>query len=409
MADDELARLRAENRELSRRVTELETSLRHAQVAPDAQKLSAIGQLAAGIAHNFNNLLAGLIPTLDLLAPAVPAHLADLVGDATHAAKRASELVRQLMAFAGQRRGTTRNDKEVGELVAAAVGICQRTFERHIRLEVEVEPGLPLVHCDAGGLEQVLLNLLLNAKDAVLERDPADATIRIEARRVGGPAPGLEADKAYVVVRVSDNGQGVPPAVRARLFEPFFTTKPQGRGTGLGLATSFAVVRDHGGTITCEERPDGAAFLVYLPAAPPATASASPAPAEAMAARSLHVLIADDEELVRRVVRRALEAEGHVVTTAASGAEAMACISRTPGLDVVLLDRSLGDAPGERLVPELRRRAPQAKIVLFTGLPVEPELERQVDAVLLKPVRPEQLRRAIMDAVERPRGLSQPF
>jgi len=372
--------------------TALEEKLR------EAQTLQAVGRLTAGLAHNFNNLLAGLLPTLDLLAPAVPHSHLELVADASHAAQRAAELVRQLMTFAGQRRATPRGNNAVRPLVDAALAICVRTFQSHIQIEANWPTSLPLVFCDAGAIEQVLLNLLLNARDAIMDANVANAQIRLEAELLPAPPERVaEGDhRRFVCVRIRDNGTGIAEEDRSKIFEPFFTTKPVGRGTGLGLASSFAIMREHGGFITCDSQPGaGAVFSIFLPegddVAAPSKLPSSPPPALV----SVHVLVVDDEELVRRVARRSLEADGYTVTTAGGGAEALQCLDRAADVRVVLLDRSMGDAQGDHLLPEIRRRSPNAKIILFTGQTVESELEAKVDGVLLKPVRPNQLTLAI--------------
>jgi signal transduction histidine kinase/CheY-like chemotaxis protein len=372
---------------------ELEEQMRH------AQKLEATGSLTAGIAHNFNNLLAAILPALELMAPVAPEGLREVVIEATHASRRAAELVSELMTFAGQRRTSSRRPESIAGLVERAVGICRSTFDRRITLEVRV-PSLPLlVDCEGGAIEQVLVNLMLNARDALHGAYDRGARVAVEVSQVD-PASGDRSGPPMICLSVADNGIGMDEEIRRRMFEPFFTTKPVGQGTGLGLSTSYAIVREHGGTIECEsELGRGTRMSVFLPLHGARARLRPPTPLAMPALTAAHVLLVEDEAAIRKVVRRLLESVGHRVTAVGGTREAVAWLSEPRDVAVVLLDRSMPDGLGETIIPELRRHLPNAQILLFTGQDVEPEVAALADGVLAKPVTSDDLLRAIEGAL----------
>jgi PAS domain S-box-containing protein len=376
----------------------LEEQVRH------AQKLEATGSLTAGIAHNFNNLLAAILPALELVAPEAPVALREVVSEAIHAARRAAELVRELMTFAGQRRAISRRPEPVASLVERAVGICRSTFDRRITLDAELPgPGL-LVDCDAGAIEQVLVNLMLNARDAlhgVRDRGPR---VTVDVSQVDAPDV-IPTARSFVRIRVGDNGAGMTDQVRRRMFEPFFTTKPVGQGTGLGLSTSYAIVHEHGGTIECEtEVGRGTRCSVLLPRYEGEPRARRPTPASASARPGVHVLLVEDEAPIRKVVDRLLASVGHRVTAVGGTGEALARLPDLGDVSVVLLDRSMPDGLGETIIPDLRRALPGARILLFTGQDVEPEIAALADGVLAKPVTSDDLLTAVDVATKRGAG-----
>jgi PAS domain S-box-containing protein len=232
-----------------------------------AQKLDAVGSLSAGIAHNLNNMLAVILPALERATRGPAPTQADMLQDALHAARRTAELVAQLMTFAGHGQSSSVAPRDLGPIVERVVSMCQHTFERQARIESSLAANIAKVTCDATAIEQVVVNLLINARDATVEAQREDPCIRVELSEVETKSPeGLTGRYARIVVK--DNGIGMTDMVKQRLFEPFFTTKEIGRGTGLGLATSYGVVRDHGGFITIESQPGmGTTAAVFLPLA----------------------------------------------------------------------------------------------------------------------------------------------
>ena len=371
---------------------ELEEQLRH------AQRLDAVGHLTAGVAHNFNNMLTVVTGALDLLGKRVSDDNRRLVEDAREAALRAAEMVRQLMTFTGQRAQPDRRPQHIGSLIEQVVEMCRHTFDRHIILSCTVAPDLPAIRCTPNEIEQVVMNVLVNARDAVTDSGRSTPTIALTVDSISDPR-GSETPCARITV--TDNGVGMTEDIVRRAFDPFFTTKEVGRGTGLGLTTSFAIVRELEGTMTCESEPGrGTTFVVCVPG----TALAQPVPARASRPTTARrrVLLVDDDDLVRRVVQALLEAYGFEVAGVASGEAALAHLASSPPFDVIFLDRSMPGAPGEHYVPRLRALAPGVPIIMFTGQAVGPEIAALVDRVLGKPITGDALVEAIDDLVVKP-------
>jgi two-component system, cell cycle sensor histidine kinase and response regulator CckA len=363
-----------------------------------AQKLDAVGSLASGVAHNFNNMLAVIVPSLELALRGATEEQTRMLGDALYAARRAADLVAQLMTFSGQRRPVGVAPHDLSPVVARAASMCARTFERRVRVETMFDAGCPAVSCDPTAIEQVVVNLLINARDAVLAVKRAEPRILVtlgEVDRAGGNARG-PADERYVCIRVEDNGVGMTDAVKQRAFEPFFSTKQAGKGTGLGLATSYGVVRDHGGQILIDSQPDvGTRVTVLLPAAREATVSEREEPLAARATSPGIVLVVDDEPAVRRVVVALLLDRGHEAREAVDGEAAIGVLDAGLRPDVILLDRNMPHWPAARTLEEIRRRLPRVPILFFTGQDVPAEERAQVQGVLRKPPSSAELVRAV--------------
>lgn len=361
-----------------------------------AERMESLGTLTAGVAHNFNNLLAVIRASLDLIAAQMTDDARAAHVDALHATDRAAEVVRQLMTFAGKRRAAEPEQRSLADLASAAVRLCRRSFGVAVPIDFDAGQELPLVSCEPAELEQVLVNLLINARDAVLEARPLRPRIGVSIDIVD-QVPDLPANRGaargrFARVVVSDNGTGMAEGVQKRVFDPFFSTKGPGRGTGLGLAMSWAVVRSLGGTIACDSLPGrGTAFRVYLPLADVRRKQLEATPLSELVGTPLSVLLVDDDEFVRRVIRRVLQHACHVTVEAASATEALQIIARRPAIDVVLLDQSLPDARGIQIVPALRESLPGVKIYLFTGDDVPDDELYLVEGLLSKPLSAERL------------------
>jgi PAS domain S-box-containing protein len=235
-----------------------------------AQRLEIVGQLTAGIAHNFNNILMGMLPNLQLAARSAPPALVPMLRDAQHAAMRAAGVVQELMTYAGRSRPATRLVLPVGPLVEQITAFCRTTFDRRIEIVVTCRDA-PTAEVDASQLEQAVLNLMINARDAVDVAAISAPCIAVTCEPVADAAELDSRGGAWVVIRIRDNGVGMDAATLVRIYEPFFTTKPVGKGTGLGLATTQAIVRNHDGFMRCRSSPGGGTtFSLYLPAAAPA-------------------------------------------------------------------------------------------------------------------------------------------
>jgi PAS domain S-box-containing protein len=356
------------------------------------QKMDAIGQLTAGIAHNFNNLLSVILPNVTLgrarANPAVLGHLSDI----EHAANRAAEMIRQLMLFA---RPEGQDKKTPIDIVATSrrtVEICGTTFDRKISIDLEAASDLPAVAAHAGQIEQVLLNICLNARDAFAQAETESPRIQILIDR---GSPGM------VRVRVSDNGPGMDEATRSRVFEPFFTTKAVGHGTGLGLASAYAMVADHHGRIRCESRPgEGSTFEIELPTAGLAEPASVRRPVESFERGTGTVLIVDDEPLVRRAVRGILERGGYKVLESVDGIEGLETFTQErDNIDLVLLDQSMPGLSGDQVLLKLMDLDPHVPVVLLSGLPGPAARLGHASAVLTKPADATTLLCAIRDGI----------
>ncbi|MBI1947432.1 MAG: PAS domain-containing protein [Deltaproteobacteria bacterium] len=361
-----------------------------------SHRLHAVGTLTAGIAHNFNNLLTVILPNLELLRRVVPASHVAIVDDAHGAATRAADLVHQLMTYAGKRMRRAPTACDFGAVVERCVSICAPTLGGAIEVAHRIDAGLPAVRADGSDIEQVLMNLLFNARDALLSSGRERPCIVVEA----GCADDADGSRR-VVLRVVDNGPGMDAETLRRACEPFFTTKPIGAGTGLGLATSTAIARELGGGLElASQLGHGTTATLWLPALA-ASAAAAPTLAAATSASRASVLLVDDDPLVRRATSRLLELKGHHVCCAEDRERAEAA-ARAERFDVILLDRSLAGGAGGGAVARLRELAPSAQLLFFTGDELTDDETALVDGVVKKPVSGEQLLRAIAAPRARP-------
>jgi signal transduction histidine kinase/CheY-like chemotaxis protein len=351
------------------------TDARRAEEAlHQAQKLESIGQLAGGIAHDFNNLLGALVGHAELaLGELPPGHAAAPDLEALRdAALRATGLTRQLLTFARQ-QPTALTVLDAAESVQRLEGLLRRLLPASVDLVVATGAGAASVRADHAQFEQVLVNLVVNARDAM----PAGGRLEIrtsrhdvdagEASRLGLPSPG-----PYVAIAVADTGHGMTPDVLARLFEPFFTTKAPGKGTGLGLATCYGIARHHGGALTVRSIVGaGSTFTLWLPAvdAPVPHASPDAAPIGLATAGHETLLVVDDDETMRRLVVRALTANGYATLEARDGAEALRLLldRSAPAVDLILTDVAMPRLDGLALATQVRRLHPAMPVVFATG------------------------------------------
>jgi PAS domain S-box-containing protein len=231
-----------------------------------AQKLEAIGQLTAGVAHNFNNMLMCILPNLKRAVRIAPAELQPMLHDARDSARRAADLIAQLMTYAGRNAPCIRVVESMSALVERSVALCRTTFDQRIAFETAYDASAH-ARVEPVQLEQALLNVLINARDAVAHVRAPTLTVRVDVVPPAAPELGGRAGE-FVRVRVHDDGMGMDAVTASRAFEPFFTTKPAGKGTGLGLATTRATLVEHGGFVTCDSALGrGTTFSIYLPRA----------------------------------------------------------------------------------------------------------------------------------------------
>ncbi len=336
------------------------------------QRVESIGRLAGGIAHDMNNILAPIMMSAPLLRMALPrADIERTLATIESSAKRGADLVKQLLMFSRGIEGD-RGPVAPGTLIREIARIAEETFPKNIAIVVAVEPDVWSMRGDVSQLHQVLLNLFVNARDAM----PQGGTLRVTAANVDLPsgAAALPADEQsgpYVRINVSDTGVGIPPEIAERIFEPFFTTKEVGRGTGLGLSTVLGVVKSHGGFIRLTSEPDqGTTFEIHLPAIPGVdeTRAAAVAPPPPPGANEL-VLVVDDEESIRGVLRDILARFRYRVITASDGAEASVVFARHAAeVKLVITDLDMPFMDGVGLVKVLRSIRQDVRIVISSGV-----------------------------------------
>ena len=337
-----------------------------------SQKLEAIGSLAGGVAHDFNNLLSVILNftsfAMEGLRDSAPVR-ADL-HEVMMAGERAANLTRQLLAFS-RKQVLKPETLNLGNIAAGVSKMLGRILGEDIEIVSAFAPDLGTVRADPGQMEQVLMNLAVNARDAM----PTGGTLTIEATNVElGPetplgACGLAAGH-YVQLAVSDTGVGMDEYVRGRAFEPFFTTKATGKGTGLGLATVYGIVKQSGGEVQIESAPrSGTTFRVFLPrASDPRPVSAAPSAGPSPSTGHETILIVDDEAALRGITKRTLEHAGYAVLVAAGGEEALEISARFDGaIDLLLTDVVMPRMSGRAVAEALLKQRPQLKVIYMSG------------------------------------------
>ena len=376
----------SEQVQAERRAHELSEQLRA------ARKLEAIGQLAGGVAHDFNNLLTVVLGSAGLLRMAgLGPEQAARVNDIEESARRAASITAQLLAI-GRRQPTQPRPLSLNDVLRDLSGILRQMVPANVQIDTRLGGDVPNVLADPGQLEQVALNLVANARDAM----PEGGELVIETERatiVGdrGSMPGGD----YALLRVRDTGHGMSEETQERVFEPFFTTKAHNNaGTGLGLATVYGIVKQSGGYVTVETAPGaGATFVVYLPASSAAAETRKPRRVK-FDKRNAEVLLVDDEEAVRSMLQRLLVRAGHRVTVASSGSEALD-LAEKESFDLLLTDVVMPGISGVELSTRLRDRFPELRILLFSGYPQQELPSELLDSpgvqYLSKPAGPDLL------------------
>jgi two-component system cell cycle sensor histidine kinase/response regulator CckA len=373
-----------------------------------AQKMEAVGQLAGGIAHDFNNLLTAIIGYATLLDRALPADtdVREDVHEIIGAARRAGNLTHQLLAFSRKQvlRPTV---LDVNAVVRDMERILQRVIGEHISLHTKLDPELACVLADASQLEQVIMNLAVNSRDAM----PAGGRITIETANVPLDTELAlahpEAEQGiHALLAVSDTGQGMTPDVKAHLFEPFFTTKEVGKGTGLGLATVYGIVRQSGGFIAVDSEPGrGTRFRLYFPSAEPEAPEVAHASPEPAAAGSGTVLLVEDEPGVRHLARDVLSRYGYRVIEAADGAEALRLAEgHAEPIDLLLTDVVMPGMSGAELAARFRALHPGVPVLYASGYADEAVVSHGVRhegmPFLQKPFEPDDLVRRVREVLD---------
>jgi PAS domain S-box-containing protein len=374
-----------------------------------AQKMEAVGQLAGGVAHDFNNVLAVIMSYGDLMLEELGADApmsADL-REVTAAAARAAGLTRQLLAFS-RRQLLQPHVVQLNALITNLEKMLRRLLRESIELTTNLDAGLGYVYADAGQIEQVLVNLVVNARDAILHAGDISITtsnVQLDAEygRLHSGAPA----GAYIMVSVGDTGCGMTSEVQERMFEPFFTTKERDRGTGLGLSTVYGIIRQSGGYVWCySEAGKGTTFKIYLPRVESAD-EPMPVAATAPASRgSETILLVEDEAPVRLVASRILRQSGYTVIEAPDGATAVAlCMAHTDPMDLVVTDMVMPGMTAHELAARVRAIRPETRVLFMSGYTEDAALRQRFlepgAAFLEKPFTVHTLTRAVQGALSK--------
>jgi len=392
---------------ITRDVTEREQAQRELEEAREAlfqsQKLEAIGQLTGGVAHDFNNLLMAIMSGLELLRKRVPTddpRITKLLDNSVQAAERGAALIQRMLAFA--RRQELKVERvNVAQLVAGMTELLQRSLGPTLTIETRFAAGLRFVSADTNQLEMALLNLAVNARDAMREGGKLSISA-MERTLKRGEVEDLAAG-SYVQLTVADNGSGMDAETLARAADPFFTTKGIGKGTGLGLSMVHGFARQSGGALRLEsEIGKGTRAHIWLPVAAPAPAEqARPIPDEFRRDdRSRMILVVDDDAIVLMNTAAMLEDLGHVVVEAGSAREALQQLRSRDDFDLIITDQAMPGMTGSDLVAAVRKESPTMPIILATGYGETPIDNNATIRRLGKPFNQSDLRRAIHDAVD---------
>jgi PAS domain S-box-containing protein len=358
----------------------------------DAQKFETVGALAAGVAHDFNNLLTSIMGNASLILGELPpeSDYRDRLRDVVHASHRAADLTRQLLAYSGKGRHFMQK-VELSGLVRRIRELIEAAIPKKIALQLQLAPNLPSIEADANQVQQIVLNLVDNAAEAIGEEI---GTITIET--------GLDPEGA-VFLEVADTGCGMDPETRARIFDPFFTTKFTGRG--LGLAAVSGIVRGHKAAIRVTSAPNqGSAFRVSFPCEA-AVPTAQPGSAASADSGPHTVLVVDDEEMVRRVAQATLEVRGHKVLMADNGLEAIRVAGDHPEIAIVLLDLTMPVMGGEEALGLIKRIRPDVPVVICSGHNEVDTMDRfsgaDIAGIVKKPYTARQLVEQLRGILER--------
>ena len=352
-------------------LTDMEDQRRNEQLLHQRQKLESIGILAGGVAHDFNNLLVGIIGGLSYALDLLPAdhEVCPIIQAAFKSGERAAHLTRQLLAYAGKGKFQV-EEVDLGQTLHATWELIQASVPRSTHLKLLIQPGLPPIRTDAAQLQQIIMNLILNASEAIPPERQGLIVVRAELQDIDALRSTVSGDLApgpYVTLEVRDNGSGIEPDALGKIFDPFFTTKFTGRG--LGLAAVHGIVRSNKGSIDVNSVPgQGTTFRVLLPASPAAPAVAPPADRAVEPSPAGSILVVDDEPVVCSTARAVLERAGHRVEVARSGQEALDKLVTSPArFSLVLLDLSMPGLDGEQTFQAIHGMQPELPVVICSG------------------------------------------
>jgi len=356
-----------------------------------AQKMEAVGHLAGGVAHDFNNLLSVVINYGSMLREDITddAQRED-VQEILKAANQGARLTRQLLNFARKEVSST-EAISLGDVLGDLTILLERTLGESCKLEVSAPDDLWPVEIDRTQIEQILMNLAVNARDAM----PRGGSLSLRLENLRNATGSTKPTGEWVCISLADTGAGMSKETLEHVFEPFFTTKPRERGSGLGLATVYGIVERAGGHITVESQLGrGTRFEILLPRSTSEPAPAKKLTGDTQPKGSGKILIAEDREPVAYVTRRILERAGYEVTIAEDGAKGLRCVMEDPAIDLVISDVIMPNMSGPEMAEQIRLNRPETKIILMSGYTdgaIEPAALRNGDAFLQKPFEPQEL------------------
>ncbi len=383
------------------------------ELVRQSQKIEAIGQLAGGIAHDFNNILAIILLSIDRLIdylqrqPNAPVNVAT---DIKKTAERAAELTRQLLAF-GRRQHLEPKILDVNESITSTVQLLKRLVGENIEIQTRLEPGLKPIYVDPSQLTQVILNLAVNARDAMpdggrltIETNNIDLNETYRRRHIGvKPGP-------YVMLSISDTGSGIEAELTSRIFEPFFTTKEKGKGTGLGLSTVLGIVKQSGGDISLHsEIGVGTTFNIFLPQHTVGeNILRERSEPQILLKNSGRILLVEDEEILREVAAQVLREAGYEVIITKNGSEALEFINKkTESIDLILTDMVMPGMSGPELIQKIRAistaSAKSARVIFMSGYSAPETLDSTIAAgkavFLQKPFTSDRLLKKVAESL----------
>ena len=370
--------------------------------------MEAIGQLTAGITHNFNNKLMVVLNSIEM---AMFREYADSTAlqKAETATLQAAEIVKQLMMFSRSERTIDFQVIKLQTVLNHAIDACQKIFDPHITIDSVIPENLPTIFGDANQLEQVFLNLMINARDAVEEREVSAATIRIEADAVfyqkeeRMPQPDAQPG-SYVRIIFSDNGVGMDEETQQSIFDPFFTTKEEGKGTGLGLSTVYGIIKEHKGWIECESQAgEGTIFAIHIHVSDQEeVASPGADDTEEISGGTETILFIEDEEIIQQQATAVMERNGYTVLVSDAGHDAWEIFQREQEkVDLVLLDMSLKPGlSGREILARMLNLDPEVKVILSTGYTQYSAESLGAKALLKKPYSLTQALQTIRDVLD---------
>jgi two-component system, cell cycle sensor histidine kinase and response regulator CckA len=337
-----------------------------------AQKMEAIGQLAAGVAHDFNNILTIIQGHTGLMQHQTPPESPQTksLQEVAHAAARATTLIRQLLMFSRKQVMQFRH-LDLNDTLRDALKMLERLVGEHVEIEFRPQSPIPAIHADSSMVEQIAMNLAVNARDAMPNGGRVSIATSLETiHRAPTPMDPEPRDGDYICLTFRDNGTGMDTQVLSRIFEPFFTTKPVGKGTGLGLSTVFGIVRQHEGWLEVESQPNqGTTFRIFFPVSRQAAEKREPVVDTALPNGTETILVAEDEHALREIVVQVLKIQGYTVLEAASGHDALEVWERANRpVDLLLTDMVMpGGIMGSELAKRLTSRSPRLKVIYTSG------------------------------------------